>query len=132
MDSIRQLLARQRFAVALIVMMALLARLLVPAGYMPNAGQSTLTICTGQGPQTIAVPDIASRASDRGSMPDAGGTAHPCDYAPLGMMATGDAGPPLMLVVVAPALTLAVAILTTQVSHRPAFLRPPLRAPPLS
>lgn len=126
----RHLIGLRRSLAAAIILMALMARLLVPAGYMPVAGGSTLTICTGQGMLTIVVPTPADR--HQGAIPEAGGGAAICDYAPLGLMATGAGELPQLYIASVAVLVPALLLLVAQPSLSSPFLRPPLRAPPQS
>lgn len=113
---------------------ALIARLLLPAGYMPMPGQTVLTICTGMGPSTVVVDDPGLRRSGEGRTPMTGGdgAAGICDFAATGMLATGAVDAPQFFPAAAPKFSAFVPWLPVQQALRPPFLRPPLRAPPLS
>lgn len=71
----------------LLVALALFARLLVPAGFMPSAdGRPGLVICTGQGAMTMpmaAIPDDRrAPRNDSGHQDD-----HVCPFAAMAMAA---------------------------------------------
>ena len=65
MFALRRHLSLYRWPAAWLVAFALAVRLLVPAGYMPMAGQAGLEICAGQ---TADMPAIASMTGPE-SMP---------------------------------------------------------------
>ncbi len=66
--ALRQTLALHRWAAAWLVALALAVRLIVPAGFMPMAGQVGLEICAGQttgmaapaNPVMAAMPGMAA------------------------------------------------------------------------
>ncbi|HWI86720.1 MAG TPA: DUF2946 family protein [Sphingomonas sp.] len=60
MPTLRRHLKLHRWPAAWLVALALAVRLLVPAGYMPMAGQAGLEICAGQ---TADLPVVASMPS---------------------------------------------------------------------
>ncbi len=109
----------------------MLARVLIPAGYMPMAGQTmALTVCTGVGMQTIAVPierhDGKSDRHGSSSTDD----VHPCAYAGMGLLATGAADAPLLVAALLLVFLKARSPVNPLRLATVAFLRPPLRAPP--
>lgn len=62
-----------------LVILALLVRILVPAGWMPSAdGSRTITLCTGMGVQQIS---IAADGSLHDKAPAAPQRDHPCAFA---------------------------------------------------
>ena len=139
----RQIGHHPRFA-ALILAAALMLRLLVPAGFMPDvsSGRIAISICTGYGPapmtpmtmpghamamagQAMADHDSHGSGSDKHRKADM-----PCGFG--GLSAPGLAGADPIQLAVALAFVFATvpfakAILGTR---RPVRLRPPLRGPP--
>ena len=73
--------ANRRWAAALIAL-ALLAKLLVPAGFMPSveAGRITVELCSGYGVQKVemALPGVADRQPMQG---EHGKAESPCTFA---------------------------------------------------
>ena len=131
MERLRSLIRRRRGFAAVLLLVALLVRILVPAGYMPLAGESVLTICTGTGMQTIAMPETMTdgHAKHLPGGHDAAARSI-CAFAALGLSSTGAIDPPLLLALLRLAFVAALAALVGQQVGRAAFLRPPLRAPP--
>jgi hypothetical protein len=132
--SFRTFLRSNRRLAALLVVLALAMKALVPAGYM-LAQQTTVlsvTICAdGQGKRIaheITVPMKAGHADDAGD-PGKGGTT--CSWSSLAMGALGGAAPELLAALLVFILALGFrspAPLAAQSAFR---LRPPLRAPPV-
>ena len=123
MTGFRRLLHGRQALAMLVAMLALGVRLLIPDGYMPNAGPGPMiTLCTGHGPVLLPDPDHKAPAhSDH---------VEPCGFG--GLVAPLASAAPLL--VVAPAIILAALPvpgldLGLRVSPTPR-LRPPLRAPP--
>jgi len=122
---------RRHFAVTL-VMLALLMRLLLPTGFMPevSAGKLTIALCTGHGP---AVIDVALPASGHGynehgqpAKPDM-----PCPFASASGHGLAGADPILLAIAIAFVMALCLRpVAVVRVGDAPR-LRPPLRGPPL-
>lgn len=128
----RILLRKQwRFAL-LLVALALGVKALVPQGYMIMAsdGAIMVSVCSGQGPQMIAL-DAGKHHGDHGDHQDNKKPDHPCAFSGLGMAALGGADPVLLAIAVAYALLLAFRREALPAPAAPAYLRPPLRAPPV-
>ena len=122
MSTLRHHLKRHRFPAALLVMLALAVRLIVPAGFMPMAGQVGLQICAGQTmdmPVAVAAPAMASMPdmgamhgphvapahdADHGKMPMSGASDHDCGF---GAAIGGAADLPVLIL---PALLAPVAL----------------------
>jgi hypothetical protein len=58
--TLRHRLTLHRYPAAWLVALALLVRLIVPAGYMPMAGRAGLEICAGQTPGVSVLVDMPS------------------------------------------------------------------------
>ena len=116
------------------MLMALFMRLLVPDGYMLEAGGQGLGIvlCGGGGPELVAGAHAVHSArhhGDQGSGPD-GGQHSVCPYAALG--APSSPPPPIALAAPAafPALAPAALAASQPVGPRLAAPPPPARGPP--
>ena len=129
MSPIRRMLARRR-GLHWLLALALLMKLLIPAGFMPVMGDGSITVelCSGYGPERIAVH--LGDAADKGDGHRAGHDQIPCGF-------FGHA-PASMAMVDPVLLAIAIALIFVAVVHQPCrlalgerpFLRPPLRGPP--
>lgn len=128
----RTLIRKHSQLALLLVALALCAKALIPQGYMvmPSNGTIMVSICSGQGPQMVAL-DFDKHDGDHGDHQDGKKADHPCAFSGLGMSAMGGAYIALLAIAIAYVLTL--GFLATTVPPRPAVarLRPPLRAPPV-
>ncbi len=153
MRTVRHLLA-QRHLAALICAAALLMKLLVPAGYMiaVEGQRIAITLCPSAGPLPPAasgpVADAAAggmghhMTMDDGAMTHApahhhdGSKAHdradtPCAFAGLSAALLGPVDPILLATLIAFVLAAGLLIAAPPAPRRAAYLRPPLRGPPL-
>ena len=133
MHPLRRHLTLHRWAAAWLVALALAVRLLVPAGYMPMAGQVGLEICAGQNADmraTAAMPSMGAmnhaipmEGMDHGK-PMPGDHDHDCGF---GAAVGGAADLPVLIL---PALLAPVAL--PQAFVRQMLVRPGLglAAPP--
>lgn len=131
MRAARSLLMRYPAIAAALLLSALLARVLVPAGFMPVASGGTVTLqpCPGTMPAT---PAPMAGMHHGGAKHEAPAKAEqPCAFAGLAAPALGPADG--VLLATAPAFVFLVAVLGSMPTPPvpPAHLRPPLRAPPL-
>ena len=128
----RLLLASGRIWLALLLAATLLARLLVPAGFMPATahGMVSLRLCPGTAamPAMAAMPGEHHRTSHGG---DHGKVEAPCAFAGLGLAMVGPVGPALLAATALFAVVQGLLALTPLSPVPPGRLRPPLRAPPL-
>lgn len=133
MTALRALTARFPLLAALILAATLLARVLVPGGYMlaPAAdGHSfTVTVCNGTGPATmeIHVPGKPGSGQDERQKAEA-----PCAFAGLSHAAIGGADPVQLALAIAFVLAAGFAALVPLGLRLRRRLRPPLRGPPLT
>jgi hypothetical protein len=124
---------RQHRAIAfMIVMLALALKAAVPPGVMVEAGFRTITVqmchdASGNtGPRQIVVPHRL------GHEPPADKIAkETCPYAGLSMSALGGADPVLLALALAFILALAHRPVAVRPPRAAAYLRPPLRGPPV-
>ena len=121
MFALRRHLSLYRWPAAWLVAFALAVRLLVPAGYMPMAGQAGLEICAGQ---TADMPAMASMQGMEHGKAIPGDHDHDCGF---GAAVGGAANLPVLIL---PALLAPVALPATFV--RQMLVRPGLglAAPP--
>ena len=131
MRSLRLLIQRYPQLAAIVVVVALALRVLLPAGYMPmqDHGRIVVTICNGSpdGPGTMvmAISGLKHKQQPADS-------AHgKCAYANLPQVMTGGVDPVLLPVALAFVLALALTLALTLPPRPTARLRPPLRGPPL-
>ena len=139
MPLVRRLLA-QRTLVALVCLAALCMKMLVPTGYMVvnDGGHIRVTICSGVEPRTVtmAMPgmhgDMAGHdMPDQGQPQEHGKAEMPCAFTALSAAALGAAD--IVLLVALVAFIMATALFTSALPAPPgpAYLRPPLRGPPI-
>jgi hypothetical protein len=127
----RSLLTRYPAFAAAMLLCALLVRVLVPAGFMPeaSAGIVTLQLCSGTMP---AAPVPMVDMHHGGAKHEAPAKAEqPCAFAGIVAPALGSADPVLLAAALAFVFLLTVRGGAPVLPARPARLRPPLRAPPL-
>jgi len=132
MSSWRAFLSTHCQLAFLMVAVALLVRAVVPTGYMimPNDGTIMVSICSGQGPQMVAL-DVGKGAGEHGDHQDSKKADHPCAFSGLGMAAMGGADIVLLSAAIAYVLTLGFLAIFAPPRPTIARLRPPLRAPPV-
>lgn len=131
MTALRRFLFDHRLLAAGIVAFAMFLKALVPAGYMVGgeSGSITIEICTGYGPvtTTLAIPGLEHH-QDKSDHP---GKEMPCAFSGLTAPSLACADPALLVLAIA---FIVAAILRPEIlvaPSAPAFLRPPLRGPPL-
>lgn len=122
---------RDRTAIALLAL-ALLARVLVPAGWMPAEGRGmAITLCSGSGAVAAWVDadgKIQKHDPAKGAMPD-----HPCAFAGLGMPMLGGDVPAAPLLAPVPRDELAgLSLAPAAIGRGLAAPPPPATGPPAS
>jgi hypothetical protein len=133
MDRIRQYFKTRRSVAFLLIALALAMKLLVPAGYMlaPSSKFLTVLVCSGTNmdPVTIKVP-MAPAVPGTGDSDTADKTV--CAFSGLGLAGLAATDPDLLAAAIL--FILALGFLPVQPVLRaiPAYLRPPLRGPPLT
>lgn len=129
----RSFFLRHRRLALLLVVMALLTKAIVPSGFMvmPSNGTIMISVCSGQGPEMVAL-DLGKGSVDHGGDHDDGKKAdHPCAFSSLGMAAASGADIALLALAVAYVLALGFLPVALRQRRAPVRLRPPLRAPPV-
>lgn len=133
MQALRVLIHRHRRLAAVLVVLVLAIKAMVPAGYMlERQGISlTVTICADASGGSVTREIVIPRKGALGASGDAHAkAASVCPYAALGHAAL--AGADAVLVALALAFILALGFAPTRFAplRRIPFLRPPLRGPP--
>jgi hypothetical protein len=130
-NALRRLCRTHARIAALIVALALVVRVLVPAGFMPVVANGTITvsICTGYGPMQM---DMKAPGAMGGDMGQGHKMQQPCAFSDLAMPGLPGADP--ILLAVALAFIIAASFLATPalLLRRERHAWPPLRGPPLS
>lgn len=134
MRVVRYLIA-QRHLAALLCAATLLLKLLVPTGYMidNDHGRIAITICSGTTARTMTtdMPGMHGDMADHGKSKDHGKAEMPCAFSGLSAATLGAIDPIQLTALIAFVLTLGLVATILPVLSRPAFLRPPLRGPPV-
>ena len=125
----RFVLSHPRIAAALLAL-ALAMKLAVPAGFMPVAspGQIMVLVCTEFGPQHVAieVPGMPAKPDDSAKV------GQPCVFAGSGLAWLPGADAVLLAAALVFILALGFVAAVAPRLERIAYLRPPLRGPPLT
>lgn len=140
MASIRIFWRSHRMVAAWLLAAALIMRAAVPSGYMISQGpdNSLLSLCAGStGTAALDREAIATihqlqaiAAQNKAGHEPAHEAAKVCPYAVMAHAMLPGADPILLEAALAFVLALGFAALAVPVLRRPAFLRPPMRAPP--
>jgi hypothetical protein len=121
----------ERMALLLLLLAVIFPRVLVPAGYMPDAGYAMkLTLCTGTGTTEITV-DPGTTRHDRGEH-DGGAQHQPCAFAASALPVLSGAPPLLLAEAIAYVIRHGITPDTFSPPSATHYLRPPLRGPPLA
>lgn len=124
-------LANRPFAGAILVL-ALMMKVVIPAGFMPTVSndQIVASICSGTGPMTMAmpIPGLQHGKSDGSGHQDK--AEQPCIFAGLSAPALTGADPLLLAITILFILVLGLRSMALPASTAPPHLRPPLRGPP--
>ena len=140
-QAFRDHLRQHRTVAAWLLTLALLLKVIVPGGYMldTSGGSVGLILCSGMAPAPVApshvmaMPGMAHHAAhDTGHDKKDGHSAEqPCAFSGLNAVSLAATDPILLAL----AIAFVIALVFRQVSQKPvqarAYLRPPLRGPPL-
>ena len=130
--TLRTLIDRHLPAMWMLVLLTMAMKLVVPVGFMPDlsAGNVRLIVCTGMDSPApmAAMRGMPGHHHDHGGpqKPDA-----PCPFAGLAAPALGGADPVQLAGAIAAILLAGVAAATPLRVRALAYLRPPLRGPPI-
>jgi hypothetical protein len=129
-DSLRRHIFRHRRLAGWLVALALLMKILIPAGFMPSMAGGTMTVelCTGQGVQTveIAIPGQSGLPDEKSHE-----KAAPCTFSGLSAPMLGGVDPILLALAIAFIVATVFRAAPTPLVARRTWLTPPLRGPPL-
>lgn len=124
--------AHARLAMLLVVL-ALLVKALLPAGYMlaPSSKSFTITICAdGSGEMQTRTVTVPVQNGDPGGKVDHAQSGKGCAYSALSIASTAGADMPLLALAFAFILLIGLAPAHRRSIANPHHLRPPLRGPP--
>ncbi|MBN8817654.1 MAG: DUF2946 family protein [Sphingomonas sp.] len=129
MHSLRHLARTHRHWAALLFCLALLLKVVVPAGFMTVATGKTLTVelCTGTGPASVTLHIPAEPGKKDGK---SGSAEQPCAFSALGAQALAATDPVLLAAALLFAFIFALIAPDQRLPRRTSHLRPPLRGPP--
>lgn len=134
MSVLRRLVRNHSLAMALLCMITLTLRIVVPGGYMPitSHGQMVISICSGTTTTSMLV-DVPGLKPPSGGGGHEDGTKHetPCAYAGLAMSALGAVPFDLLPAALRHAMDAGLRPTASWVSPVRAGLRPWVRGPPL-
>jgi hypothetical protein len=125
-------LANRPFACAVLAL-ALMMKIIMPAGYMPTVsnGQIVVSICSGTGPMTMVmtIPGLGHGKSEGDG--HHGKVEPPCAFSGLSALSLAAADPVLLAAAILFVLALGTRSLALPASTASPYLRPPLRGPPV-
>lgn len=124
--------AHARLAMLLVVL-ALLVKALLPAGYMlsPSSKSFTITICAdGSGEMQTRTVTVPVQNGDPGGKVDHAQSGKGCAYSALSIVSTTGGDASLLVLALAFILLVGLAPAPQLSIASPHFLRPPLRGPP--
>lgn len=143
--TVRHLFAQRHLAV-LLCAATLLMKLLVPTGYMiaTDHGRFAITLCSGTTsgamamdmpgtidmPGTMDMPGMHDDTAGHGKSNDHGKAEMPCAFTGLSAAVLGPIDPIQLAALIAFVMAIGLTIAVPPGPSQPAFLRPPLRAPP--
>ncbi|WP_068076332.1 hypothetical protein [Novosphingobium lentum] len=148
MHRVRHLLIATPMAAWAVIALALMVRVLVPAGYMPGLvdGSVTLELCSGYGPQAPLATAMPTAGMDHAMMDHAtmdhgamghGGKGHhsahadtPCPFAAAALPVIGGTDAVLLAVALAYIIAMGWRPVARRKPRTAPRLRPPLRGPP--
>jgi hypothetical protein len=123
---LRSLVHAHRIVAAWMIALALVVKILVPAGYMigADAGTITVVLCSGSGQAQMVMPISGSDRQDHQ------GKAMPCAFSGLSAPSVAGADPLVLAVAIAFIIETALRVVAAQQVEAPLHLRPHLRGPP--
>lgn len=128
MHSLRSLIQNNRLSATAFLLLALLMKLVVPAGFMPVAdnGRMIISICSGAGPMVLSVPG-QSKTDDSGHP---GKSEQPCAFTGLSASSLAAADPVVLAAAILFILALGLRPVLVLMPLAPAYLWPPTTGPP--
>ena len=130
MTETRKFLVRHHWLCALLLGAALLVKALVPAGFMPvvSNGVILVQLCSGQGPQTIAI-ELPDKAGDHD---EHNKTEAPCAFTGLSSPTLAAVDALILAIAIAFILATAFRLPPRITPHHGIYLRPPAIGPPIA
>lgn len=129
---LRTLVRQHARLAAVLIVLAVTMKALIPAGYMVDTRTDYLTviICSGtDAHSSIAIP-IERESTPGDKHEDKGGSDSPCAFTGLGMAALGGADLPLLATAIAFILALGFAPVSLPPLRQTRHLLPPSHGPP--
>jgi len=125
--ALRRHLLHRPVLVACLLALALLAKLVVPSGFMLGTSGDGLTIeiCTGYGPMKMVMPGTGGQHDKQDGVKEM-----PCAFSGLSAPSLAAADPILLALAIAFVIALGYRAETPRPVRAAGFLRPPLRGPP--
>ncbi len=140
MNVVRRLILAHRYLAVMLCLATLALRLVIPTGYMISGehGRFAITLCSGVAPQDPSammdmpgMHDMGSGDAHHGKSKDHGKPEMPCAFSALSAQALGGADLVLLVAALAAVAAMALRVSPRSIVAAPAYLRPPLRGPPL-
>lgn len=132
MHRLRNLVLANRPFFCALLALALMMKIVMPAGFMPTVsnGQIVVSICSGTGPMTMVmtIPGLEHGKSEGDG--HQGKAEPPCAFSGLSTPSLAAADPILLAAAILFVLALGMVPLALPASTAPPYLRPPLRGPP--
>ena len=145
MSRLRRLVLTHTALAALVIVVSLLMKAVVPAGFMPMlvGGRVVIALCSGFGPVPPVAAASAMAGMDHGAAMSAKHGGHdrkdggqhdnkpqPCAFSGLSAPSLAGADPVVLAIAIAFALMLGLRIVVALPVRRAVRLWPPLRGPP--
>lgn len=132
MQPLRRLVASHRLVAGAILALALVMKLVLPAGFMPTVaeGRMVVRMCSGTGPMTMVmtIPGFEQGKHDGKGHSDK--HEAPCAFSSLSSPSLAAADPILLALAILFVLAMGIRALAAPTTVAPPYLRPPLRGPP--
>lgn len=131
MHRLRSLVFANRPFACAVFALALMMKIVMPAGFMPSVsnGKIVVSICSGTGPMTVVMTVPGSEHGKPGERQH-GKAEQPCAFAGLSSPSLAAADPVVLALAILFAMALALRPMAARTATAPPYLRPPLRGPP--
>ncbi|MGA1807345.1 hypothetical protein VHN57_17185 [Sphingobium sp. WW5] len=132
MHRLRKLVLANRPLACAVLVLALMMKIVMPAGFMPTVsnGRIVVSICSGTGPMTMVITIPGLEHGKSGSDGHQGKAEQPCAFSGLSAPSLAAADPILLAAAILFVLALGTRPLVLRASTAPPYLRPPLRGLP--
>lgn len=122
MTAFRRFAFAHRAVSAWVIALAVLLKVVVPAGTMIGPGSIGLVLCTGSGPVSVSAVPGSPDKHDRRELP--------CAFAGLSAPSLAAAGPPVLPVTVVGPVATTLCLASAARVEPATCRRPPVRGPP--